>query len=115
MKQNLIIVLLCFIVFTKSFAQNTSIRYDTIGENIELVFKYSDTLNNSYLSQLRTEYALSKLIKNKSEDLQKVLAVLNWTHNQWKHNGSNEPSKNDALTILKEVNEGKNFVVWYMG
>jgi hypothetical protein len=109
MKQNLIIVLLCFNVFTKSFAQNTSVRHDTIGENMGLVFKHPDTLNNSYLRQIRTEYALSKLIENKSDDLQKVLAVLNWTHNQWKHNGSNEPSKYDALTILKEVKEGKKF------
>ena len=50
-----------------------------------------------------------KLIENKIEDIDKVLSVLNWTHNQWRHNGSNEPSKNDALTILKEARGGKKF------
>ena len=109
MKKSLIIVFLCFIVYTDSFAQINKVQYDTINENTELIFLFPDTLNNSYLKQLRTEYELFKLIANKIEELDKVLAVLNWTHNQWEHNGSNEPSKNDALTILKEVKEGKKF------
>jgi len=30
-------------------------------------------------------------------------------HNQWQHNGNNEPHKNDVTSILEEVKEGKNF------
>jgi hypothetical protein len=74
-----------------------------------LIFKYPDTLNNGFLRELRTEYKLIELTQNKLSDIDKVLSVLNWTHNQWKHNGSNEPSKSDALTILKEAKDGKTF------
>jgi hypothetical protein len=109
MKTYLILVILCLFAFATSFAQKNSVQYDTISQNLERVFTYSDTLNNSYLRQLRTEYQLLNLIENKSSDLEKVLAVLDWTHNQWKHNGSNEPSRSDAITILKEAKEGKKF------
>lgn len=41
--------------------------------------------------------------------MDKTLKILNWVHNQWQHNGNNEPRKNDAISILEEVKEGKNF------
>lgn len=109
MKQHFILLLLCLMVSAASFAQKNRVQYDTVSENTELVFRYTDPLGDPYLNQLRTEYDLHKLIENKSNDLDKVLAVLNWTHQQWKHNGSNEPSKSDAMTILKEAGEGRNF------
>jgi len=37
------------------------------------------------------------------------LILLDWTHRQWRHHSSNKPSQSDALTILKEVKEGKRF------
>jgi hypothetical protein len=109
MNKYLITISLSLFALTKSNAQGNLVQYDSINENIELVFIYPDTLNNSYLRQLRTEYDLTNLIANKKDDLGKVLAVINWTHSQWTHNGSNQPSKNDALTILKEAKEGKSF------
>jgi hypothetical protein len=109
MKQISITLLLSLIACTQLFAQKNNVQYDTISRNPEFDFKFPDTLNNSYLAQLRTEYNLSKLIENKTQDIEKVLAILNWTHSQWEHNGSNEPSKNDALTILKEARDGKKF------
>jgi len=48
------------------------------------------------------------MIQGKDE-VTAVLTLLDWTHKQWEHNGSNEPSKSDALTILKEVKEGKKY------
>ncbi len=72
-------------------------------------FYYADTLANDYLSELRTSYQIDLLIKEKKSDLEKIMAVLDWTSKQWDHNGSNNPSKQDALTILKEAREGKQF------
>jgi hypothetical protein len=109
MKRIVLITFLLISVLTNTFAQKHSVQYDTNIINNDLVFKYPDTLNNSYLRQLKNDYHLLKLIENKIEDIDKVLSVLNWTHNQWRHNGSNEPSKNDALTILKEARGGKKF------
>ena len=96
-------------ILTNSFGQKHNVQYDTNILNNDLVFKFPDTLNNSYLRQLKNDYDLLKLTENGTNDIDKVLSVLNWTHNQWKHNGSNEPSKNDALTILKEARDGKKF------
>ncbi len=96
-------------ILTNSFGQKHNVQYDTNILNNDLVFKFPDTLNNSYLRQLKNDYNLLKLTENGTNDIDKVLSVLNWTHNQWKHNGSNEPSKNDALTILKEARDGKKF------
>ena len=109
MKRIVFITLLFLSVLINTYAQKSSIHFDAVAINNELVFKYPDTLNNTFLRQLRNEYDLLKLTENKIEDIDKVLLILNWTHNQWKHNGSNEPSKNDALTILKEAKDGKKF------
>lgn len=72
-------------------------------------FYYSDTLNNKYLRGLRESYGIDSLTTNLSGEMDKIKAVLNWSSNQWEHNGSNSPSKPDALTILKEAKEGKQF------
>jgi hypothetical protein len=42
-------------------------------------------------------------------EFDKIKIILDWTHLQWEHNGSNNPSKPDALTILKEAKSGKMF------
>lgn len=65
--------------------------------------------NNAFLKQLRTDYKLDEVVKGAKNDTEKALKMMNWVHNQWKHNGSNQPSKPDALTILQEAKEGKLF------
>jgi hypothetical protein len=81
----------------------------TADNNVETKFIYSDTVNNEFLRQLRTENNLIHLTKNCKTDLEKLKAITNWTNSQWKHNGDNQPTKSDALTILKEAKEGKQF------
>jgi hypothetical protein len=109
MKQIIYLNILCISIITNSFAQINQPQYDINTTNNNLIFKYPDTLNNVFLRELRNEYKLSELTQNNSADIDIVLSVLNWTHNQWKHNGSNEPSKTDALTIIKEAKDGKTF------
>ena len=81
----------------------------TADSNAEIQFIYSDTVNNAFLRQLRTENNLMLLIKDCKTDLEKLQAITNWTNSQWSHNGINQPTKSDALTILKEAKEGKQF------
>jgi hypothetical protein len=61
------------------------------------------------LAELRTRYQLQGLVAGRATELDRQLAVLAWVHNRWPHDGSNEPSHEDALTILREVAEGKHF------
>lgn len=72
-------------------------------------FYYSDTLGNAYLRELRQNYGLDTLTSNLPNELEKIKTILQWSSSQWEHNGSNTPSKSDALTILKEVEAGKQF------
>ena len=73
-------------------------------------FRYDKQPGNiTFLKQLRTEYKLDEVIKGAKNDTEKALKMMNWVHQQWKHNGSNQPSKPDALTILQEAKDGKMF------
>jgi len=72
-------------------------------------FYYSDTIGNEYLRELRQNYGLDTLTSNLPNEIEKIKAILHWSSNQWEHNGSNTPSKSDALNILKEAEAGKQF------
>jgi hypothetical protein len=72
-------------------------------------FLYPDTLQNTYLRTLRDTYSLKTLLGEDNNEQSQVLKMLDWTHRRWTHNGSNEPTKPDALTILAEAKDGKNF------
>jgi hypothetical protein len=85
------------------------ISYSQDAPNTFYEFFYSDTLKNEYLSVLRSKYGIDLLVNGENNDVVKILNILDWTSNQWEHNGSNNPTKQDALTILKEAHDGKQF------
>ena len=72
-------------------------------------FFYSDTLENAYLREMRKTYNLEGLVNGQMREIDKIVNILDWASKQWEHNGSNTPTKQDALTILKEAREGKQF------
>ena len=76
---------------------------------IDYPFTYDDTTGNRYLRELREQYALAEVIAGLDSDRTRALALLDWTHRQWAHNGSNVPSSPDALTILEEARDGKQY------
>jgi len=77
--------------------------------NTRYQFFYSDTLGNDYLQNLRRTYRLDSLTANTSDQFEKVKIILDWTSKQWKHSGSNQPAKSDAISILEEAKTGKSF------
>ncbi|WP_299756498.1 transglutaminase-like domain-containing protein [uncultured Pontibacter sp.] len=70
---------------------------------------YEQNQNNAYLQELRSKYNLDAIVAGAANDTEKALRMVNWVHKQWQHNGMNEPSQPDALTILAEAKEGKQF------
>ncbi|UYZ64764.1 transglutaminase-like domain-containing protein [Hymenobacter weizhouensis] len=64
---------------------------------------------DDYLTALRTTYRLDSVAAGATTDLARVQALCAWVSRQWKHNGTNEPSKSDPLTILREAAQGKQF------
>jgi len=63
---------------------------------------------STYLEDLKAAFPLD-FVAPKMSDTEVVLAALDWTHHRWQHNGNNSPSKNDAITILNEAQEGQRF------
>lgn len=90
-------------------ARLKEISFTQTAPNPLFEFYYSDTLANDFLRELRNKYDIDLLVRDQKSDLDKIKTILDWTSNQWKHNGSNNPTKQDALTILKEAREGKQF------
>ncbi|MDD4646232.1 MAG: transglutaminase-like domain-containing protein [Bacteroidales bacterium] len=90
-------------------AKIRKVQYTYAEANPALRFFYPDTLNNSYLRKLREGYGLDTLVSGASTEIDKVKRVLDWTSKQWQHNGSNKPAKSDAISILEEAKQGKNF------
>lgn len=87
----------------------TPLQFDTISKNNDLEFWYEQNNNNEYLNLLRSYYPIDSLVKDAKTDAEKVQSILHWVHNLWKHDGNNEPRKRDAISILEEAKEGKNF------
>ncbi len=85
------------------------ISYSHDAPNTLYEFYYSDTVGNEYLRELKNKYSLELLVNGEKDDIGKIKNILDWTSKQWEHNGSNNPTKQDALTILKEAHEGKQF------
>ena len=106
-------LLLIILMLTRASAQtnNTYNEGITFTNDINnyIYFLYPDTSGDLFLRQLRQEYDLMKVINGCETDLKKLCAITDWTSRQWKHSGTNTPSKDDALTILMEAKQGKSF------
>jgi len=118
-KQSLVLLFCCvFFSSCSSFYQLvnispssrlTKILYSNDAPDSLYEFYYADTTANDFLDELRSKYKLELLLTKESNDLDKIKNILDWTSKQWEHNGGNVPTKSDALTILKEAHEGKQF------
>jgi len=86
--------------------QSNQLKFDNSRDS-EISMKYQ-TETSGYLEELKDKFPLD-FVNSKMNDTEVVLAVLNWTNSRWKHSGNNSPSKNDAITILNEAEEGQQF------
>ncbi|KUG07199.1 transglutaminase-like domain-containing protein [Solirubrum puertoriconensis] len=71
--------------------------------------RYESGSDNAYLAQLRQQYNLDAVVQGAANDTERAQRLLHWVHQQWRHDGGNTPTKNDALTILAEAKQGKQF------
>lgn len=61
------------------------------------------------LAVLRARYELDRVTGDAADDLDRVRRLATWTRSRWRHNGSNEPSRPDPLTVLAEAEAGARF------
>jgi hypothetical protein len=86
-----------------------TIAFDSSAKNDHYKFIYQTLENSPELAILKNDYKIDSVAQKGTTELKKQLALLAWTNSRWQHNGSNEPSKSDALTILKEAQAGNKF------
>lgn len=98
-----------FTVVTGVKPDYSVVKFDEASRSADFNFVYDKTSDTEYLNLLRSKYPIENLISDKQSDTEKVLSVMNWVHNQWKHDGNNTPKSNDAISILDEAKGGKNF------
>ena len=75
--------------------------------NCELIFPNHKT--NTSLIKLNEKYRLNLMITDSKNDIDKAFILMDWTHNQWKHNGNNNSKESNALNILERANNGERF------
>ena len=86
-----------------------NLSYDDSAPTASYPFAYADTTGDAYLRALRQGYRLDSVTAAAPTDLERVLAVLAWTHRQWDHDGYNAPPASDALTILEGAADGASY------
>lgn len=86
-----------------------ALDFDRVDKDERVRFWYADTINSPELTTLRSHYRLDCVYHAGGGELDRVLRLLDWTHNRWKHSGSNTPSESKTLVILQEAAGGKRF------
>jgi hypothetical protein len=70
------------------------------------LFRYPD-ISDPIFPELRNLATIS--FSSEENDLGKTKIITGYAHSLFTHNGDNEPSSSDPLTILKEAKSGKSF------
>ena len=94
--------------FDEIYFESNNFEYSDKGKNEEIKIVYQNE-RSPYLNELKEKYPLDEIFDESDTDKEKVLKILNWTNSRWKHNGRNSPKNNDAISILKEAQEGGQF------
>jgi hypothetical protein len=90
-----------------------TLNFASTKRNPDLKILYTNNNEKGYLDSLKRKYPID-FSKAKTQ-VDKVLTILNWTRNQWEHNGNVSPKNNDAISILDEVKEGGRFPCFAYG
>jgi hypothetical protein len=61
------------------------------------------------LATLRQQYRLDEVVGAGKDDYGKLRSILKWAQGALQHDGNNQPSRGDPLTILREAAEGRRF------
>jgi hypothetical protein len=85
------------------------IAFETQPPDTALRFVHATLVNSPVLATLRARYALDSVAMKGSDELERILAILAWTHSRWEHDGSKQPSSANALAILSEADQGESF------
>lgn len=95
------------IISAEAFQWN-HISYNNEQQRKDVRFFYSPK-DNPYYNSLRDQYPIKDIYAKDKDDTERVLSIMNWVHNRWKHNGANSPKGMDGISILNEAKAGGRF------
>jgi hypothetical protein len=85
------------------------IAFATTAPDTALRFFHATPVNSPDLEVLRDRYDLDSIAATATDELGRILAILAWTRSRWEHDGTNQPSVSNTLTILHEAEQGAQF------
>ena len=103
-----VVIAICFVCLRRTSPEVPKLKFDEELDERSLDFTWGDP-SDPYLTDLRTRYDLEGIISGSENDLERVEKLCHWVHGLWKHNGRNEPTKRDPISIIEEAKEGKRF------
>lgn len=98
----------CFLKQQTGKISHKQIKF-SITDNPEIQYFFSTENSKHDLQELREKFQIEKLWQIKDSQISNVLRVMNWTHKQWDHNGSNSANSYKGIEILNEAQVGGNF------
>jgi transglutaminase-like putative cysteine protease len=84
------------------------LRWDA-NQQVKLPALVQDGLDEPGLVQFRKDYQLDEVVRGSVSDYERLQKLVHWVNGRWQHNGNNQPSKPDPLTILQEASQGQSF------
>jgi len=106
-----VIILIYFVCFHGTSPKVSVLKFDEKLDGRSFDFTWGDP-SDPYLIDLRTRYNLEGIISGSKNDLERVEKLCHWVHGLWKHNGRNEPTKRDPISIIEEAKKERGFDVW---
>ena len=107
-----IIIILSFLIFSLLACQDKNVIEKLYFDNTvkhEYQFIMIDSVDSNYYIALSDFVNLDSIINQEIDPTAIAIKLTDYTHNQWKHNGNNTPTKFEGLTILEEAKRGKQF------
>lgn len=83
--------------------------WDTSQPAPDFALRYDDP-KAPELAQLRSEFAIDKVVAGAASDYEKLIRMTLWTSEQWEHSPSQMASKPDPISILREAKAGGRFI-----
>lgn len=99
----------CGVLDSFSSKEVQALEYLREAENANYSFVYQNMDNSPGLVTLMSLYRLDSVVDPGNSEFENMLHLLNWTNGRFKHDGSNNPSQPNTLTILREASEGSRF------
>jgi transglutaminase-like putative cysteine protease len=98
----------CLAVDQQSVSRLRPLQFSHQAASGSLQFQTSSPYD-PYLTKLRDEFELERLVAGKKTDYEKLRALSAWAHSRWEQDGQSAAERQDPISILDEARLGRDF------